>query len=71
MEITLNTLKKENELLIIKNKKIVSIKIEDVEEFKKLKNDFNELELKLKSANKRIDKLNEKLNNLIKLEVMK
>ena len=71
MNINLNTLKKENELLIVKDRQIVSVKLEDVEEFKMLQNKNNELELKLNLANERIDKLNEKLNSLIKLEVMK
>ena len=71
MNISLNLLKKEDELLIIKNEKIVSIKLEDIEEFKKLQYNYNELELKLKLANEKIEKLNEKINNLIKLEVMK
>ena len=71
MNINLNILKKENELLIVKDKQIVSIKLEDIEEFKMLQNKCNELELKLNLANERINKLNEKINNLIKLEVMK
>lgn len=71
MNISLNLLKKENELLIIKNEKIVSIKLEDIEEFKKLQYNYNELELKLKLANDKIEKLNEKINNLIKLEVIR
>lgn len=71
MNISLNLLKKENELLIIKNEKIISIKLEDIEEFKKIQYNYNELELKLKLANDKIEKLNEKINNLIKLEVIR